>query len=75
MKTKLVLLMAVLLGVTSAPFAANAVTVNIEVGDQPYYLHGPGYWAGRVYYVWVPGHWIRRHHHRVWIHGYYTVRR
>jgi hypothetical protein len=34
---------------------ANAVIVNVEVGDQPYYIHGPGYYVGRVYWVWIPG--------------------
>jgi hypothetical protein len=72
MKKKLILLLAVLLGVSAT---APAITINVEVGDRPYYLHGPSYWAGGVYYVWVPGHWIRRHHHRVWIHGHYIVRR
>jgi hypothetical protein len=74
MKKKLVVLLTVLLGVSGVPFA-NGITVNVEVGDRPYYIHGPGYWVGRVYYVWVPGHWARRHHHRVWIHGHYIVRR
>ena len=72
MKKKLILLVAVLLSMSAT---APAITVNVEVGDRPYYLHGPGYWAGRVYYVWVPGHWARRHHHRAWIHGYFVVRR
>jgi hypothetical protein len=51
---------------------AKALSLDIDVNDHPYYLHGPGYWAGRVYYVWVPGHWGP--HHRVWIHGHYRVR-
>ena len=72
MKTKLILLATVLLGLSGS--GAKAITINVEVGDRPYYVHGPGYWVGRVYYVWVPGHWARRHHHRVWIHGYYVVR-
>ena len=62
--------MACLFAVTPA----KAVIVNIGVGDRPYYIHGPGYWAGPRYYVWVPGHWGWRHHHRAWIHGYYAVR-
>ena len=54
--------------------AANAISLNINVGDQPYYSHGRGYWNSGVYYVWVPGHWTIRHNHRVWIHGHYRVR-
>jgi YXWGXW repeat-containing protein len=49
-------------------------SVAIAVGDRPYYVHGPGYYAGRAYYVWRPGHWAWRHHQRVWIHGHYVVR-
>ncbi len=66
---KLALLLAVLLGVSSI---ANALSISIGIGDQPYYVHGPGYWYGGVYYVWVPGHWNR--YHTVWIHGHYVVR-
>jgi hypothetical protein len=72
MKKKLILLLAVLLGASAI---APAITINVDVGDRPYYVNGPGYWAGRVYYVWVPGHWARRHLHRAWIHGHYIVRR
>jgi hypothetical protein len=53
---------------------AKAVIVNVAVGDRPYYAYGRGYWVGPRYYVWYPGHWGWRHHHRVWIHGYYAVR-
>ena len=49
-------------------------SVTIAVGDRPYYVHGPGYYAGRAYYVWRPGHWAWRHHQRVWIHGHYVLR-
>jgi hypothetical protein len=69
---KLALICAAVIGLSGI---ATAITINIDVNDRPYYVHGPGYWAGTVYYVWVPGHWARRHHHRVWIHGYYIVRR
>jgi hypothetical protein len=76
MRKKLALLFAVLLGATGViSTTANAISLNIEIGDQPYYLHGPGYWSGGVYYIWVPGHWERHRHHRVWVHGYYIVRR
>jgi hypothetical protein len=72
---KLMSLLAVLLCLVCvlAP-SANALRFVIEAGDNPYYIHGPGYWAGRVYYVWVPGHWGVRHGHRVWVHGHYRVR-
>ncbi len=67
-KTLLIALVALLAGVT-APLA-NAVSLNIEVGDQPYYVRGPHYWEGNAYYVWVPGHWGHHHH---WVHGHYRV--
>ena len=35
---------------------ANAVIVNVVVGDRPYYSRGPGYYVGHVYWVWMPGH-------------------
>jgi hypothetical protein len=49
-------------------------SVTVEVGDRPYYVRGPGYYAGHAYYGWRPGHWAWRHHQRVWIHGHYVVR-
>lgn len=66
---KLVLLCAVILGISGI---ANAISINIELGDQPYYIHGPGYWTGGHYYVWIPGHW--NHNHTVFIHGHYRRR-
>jgi WXXGXW repeat (2 copies) len=54
--------------------AADAVIVNIAVGDRPYYVHGPGYYVGPAYYVWVPGHWRWHYNHRVWVHGHYARR-
>ena len=48
MKLKIVILLAILAAM--AP-AANAVIVNVEVGDRPYYIRGPGYYVGRVYWV------------------------
>jgi hypothetical protein len=73
MKRTIALLFAVLLALSGVVSTANAVSVSIAVGDRPYYVHGPVYFAGPVRYVWVPGHHVWRHHHRVWIHGYYTV--
>jgi len=49
-------------------------SVTVEVGDRPYYTHGPSYYAGHTYYAWRPGHWRWRHGQRVWIHGHYVVR-
>jgi len=68
---KLALLFALLLGVSSI---ANAISISIGVNDQPYYVHGPGYWVGPVYYVWIPGHYAWRHGHHVFIHGHYAPR-
>lgn len=73
MKTKLVLLVAAVVSLMGAA-PVNAVIVNVAVGDRPYYVHGPGYWAGPRYYLWVPGHWGWRHHRQVWIHGHYVIR-
>ena len=65
---KLVLLLIAFLSISGA---AQAVSLNIEVGDRPYYTYGPRYWARGAYWCWVPGHWSWRHHHQVWIHGHY----
>ncbi|MEY2547130.1 MAG: hypothetical protein QOG48_2247 [Verrucomicrobiota bacterium] len=72
---KFVSMMAALvcLGSAVAP-NANGLSFSIGINDQPYYVHGPGYWAGRVYYVWVPGHHAWRRGHRVWVHGHYAPR-
>jgi hypothetical protein len=66
---KLVLLLIAVLSISGV---AQAVSLNIEVGDQPYYIHGPGYWDQGVYWVWVPGHW--NHNHTVFVHGHYRRR-
>src|SRR6266853_1213395 len=60
MKKKLVLLLAALfcLSGMSVP-AVNAVEISVGVYDHPYYVHGPGYWNGRVYYGWAPRYWAR----------------
>jgi hypothetical protein len=71
MKLKIGIVLAVLAAILPT---ANAIIVNVEVGDRPYYIHGPGYYVGRVYWVWIPGHWGWRHHHRFWIHGHYAPR-
>ena len=54
------------------PQTADAARVFIEIGDRPYYVHGPWYWSHGYRWCWVPGHWRYRHHHRVWIHGHYV---
>src|SRR5262249_17300319 len=56
-------------------YAAYPGSVTVEVGDRPYYTHGPGYYVGRTYYVWRPGHWGWRGGQRVWIRGHYVIRR
>jgi hypothetical protein len=72
---KLAMFCAALLCISGIVSTANAIILNIDVGDQPYYTYGPGYWRGGVYWVWVPGHWCGwRHGHRVWCHGHYGRR-
>jgi len=72
MKRLIALLFAVMLTLGCLAPTANAVGVYISSGDRPYYSHGPYYYVGPTRYVWVPGHWAWRHHHRVWMHGYYA---
>ena len=75
MKHKLAVLLAALLCAGAfVPKTSQAIGLSIEIGDRPYYNHGPWYYEGRVRWYWVPGHWAWRHHHRVWIHGYYVRR-
>jgi YXWGXW repeat-containing protein len=71
MKRLTALLFAAILTLSGLVPAANAVGVYISAGDRPYYTHGPYYYDGPRRYVWAPGHWTWRHHHRVWVHGYY----
>lgn len=49
------------------PAAVQAQGISIEIGDRPYYRHGPRYWAGNYQMIWVPGHRT----HRGWVHGHY----
>lgn len=51
-----------------------AAAVAVEVGDQPYYVHGPYYVVHGRRSVWVRGRWVFRAHRRVWVHGYYVAR-
>ena len=75
MKRAITLLVAVLLSASAfVSTASAAVAVSIGIGDRPYYVHGPYYYVGPVRYVWVTGHYGWRHHHRVWVHGFYVAR-
>jgi hypothetical protein len=49
--------------------SAKAISLNIDIGDRPYY-EGGSYWDGGYEWVWIPGH--REHDH--WIHGRYERR-
>lgn len=69
---KLAMFFAALLCTSGIVSTANALILNIDIGDQPYYVHGPGYWYGGGYYYWVPGHWGPYHHR--WYHGHYVRR-
>ena len=66
---KFALLFASLLCMGGLVNRANAISLNIEIGDRPYYTYGPRYWAQGQYWCWVHGHWNK--HHTVWIHGHY----
>ena len=76
MKYKLAVLFAALLcaGAVLVPKTAEAFTIQVAIGDRPYYVHGPWYWHGGVRWYWVHGHYAWRHHHRVWIPGHYAPR-
>ena len=68
-KNKL-LLVAIIAASILLPTAVRAVGIEIQVGDRPYYSHGPRYWANDYEMIWVPGHMSRFGHH--WIHGHYV---
>jgi hypothetical protein len=67
MITKKLLLVATLAASVLLPATVPAQSFSIEIGDRPYYRHGPRYWAGNYEMVWVPGHRSGRH----WVHGHY----
>ena len=67
-KNKL-LLVAVVAASILLPVAVRAQAIRIELGDRPFFNHGPRYWAGESEMIWVPGHWSGHGHH--WIHGHY----
>jgi hypothetical protein len=66
-KTKLLLLAIVATGIL-VPAAVRAQGISIEIGDRPFYHHGPRYWAGDYEMIWVPGHRSRDG----WVHGHYV---
>lgn len=68
-KTKL-LLAALIATSILVPAAVQAQGISIEIGDRPYYQHGPQYWAGDYQMIWVPGH--RSEYSHRWIHGHYV---
>ncbi len=67
-KNKL-LLVAIVVASILLPAAVRAQGIQIEIGDRPFYNHGPRYWAGDSEMIWVPGHMSTYGHH--WIHGHY----
>ena len=70
MKKKILLLVAIVVTGFTFGSAVQAQGLRIEIGDRPYYSHGPRYWAGEYEMIWVPGHWSNHRHH--WIHGHYV---
>lgn len=71
MKKKMIVLLAVVLGVSGPMLApkAEAIDFSISIGDRPYY-YGPNYWHQGYQWVWVPGY----RHHRRWTRGHYVRR-
>jgi hypothetical protein len=67
-KNKL-LLVAIIATSILIPAALRADGVSIQIGDRPFYSHGPRYWDGDYAMIWVPGHMSSGHH---WIHGQYV---
>ena len=65
---KLLLLAVIAISLTFGA-AVKAAGISVEIGDRPYYSHGPRYWHGDYEMVWVPGHWSEHGHH--WVHGHY----
>ena len=67
------LLALILVASALVPVATSqAASINISVGDRPYYTRGPFYWNNNVRYVWVPGHWSNNR--RYWVRGRYVAR-
>ncbi|MEY2520941.1 MAG: hypothetical protein QOG51_877 [Verrucomicrobiota bacterium] len=75
MKYKLAVLLAALVCTGAMiPKTAEALRINISIGDRPYYTHGAWYYNNGVRWYWISGHWAWRHHHRVWVPGHYAPR-
>jgi hypothetical protein len=66
---KILLLAAIAASFTFGAALQAKAGLRIELGDRPYYSHGPRYWAGEYEMIWIPGHWSEHGHH--WIHGHY----
>lgn len=71
MRTHKLLIVALTATLALTPLALNAGLISVEIGDRPYFTHGPRYSERGYDYVWAPGHWVN--HHRRWIHGQYVV--
>ena len=68
--TKRKLLLAAIIAMSILiPAAVRADTIQIQVGDKPFYNHGARYWDNDYEMVWAPGHMGRGNH---WVHGQYT---
>jgi hypothetical protein len=67
-KHKLLLVALIATSVLIPVAVVEAQGIRIELGDRPYYKHGPRYWAGDYEMIWVPGHRAGRR----WIHGHYV---
>ena|ERR1700682_5524254 len=63
------LLLVAIIATSLLPAAVRAQGIEIQIGDRPFYSHGPRYWAGDSEMIWVPGH-MSTYGHR-WIHGHY----
>lgn len=50
------------------PATLPAQSLSIEIGDRPFYRHGPRYYSGNYEMIWVPGHRSGRY----WVHGRYV---
>ena len=71
MKKKFALLLSVFMAVIfMMKPTANAISLNIDIGDRGFYEGVPSYWDGGYQWFWVPGH--REHGH--WVHGTYERR-
>ena len=73
MKRKLAILVAALCCIAGFAPTTNAISLNIEIGDRAYYVHGARYFENGTCYVWVPGHWRIKRHHKFWVHGHYRI--